>query len=68
MVSTNINTGAFMRLCGRSPKDGEPLYRDRVYQKYETELQKLLNEGHPLNANTKLQAVSKVSTRSGAMA
>jgi hypothetical protein len=30
-------TGAFVRLCGRSPKDGEPLDRAAVLRKYQKE-------------------------------
>src|SRR5690349_4893442 len=28
------DTGAFMRLCGRSPKDGDPLDGDAVWRRY----------------------------------
>lgn len=30
--------GAFVRLCGRSPKDGEPLHKERIFQQYEENL------------------------------
>lgn len=35
--------GAFMRLCGRSPKDAEPLSRDHVRSLYQQNLERLLN-------------------------
>jgi gamma-glutamylcyclotransferase (GGCT)/AIG2-like uncharacterized protein YtfP len=31
-------SGAFLRLCGRSPKDGEPLNRSQVWSRYEQNL------------------------------
>lgn len=53
--------GAFMRLCGRSPKDGEPLNRQAVYEAYQRELQALLDSGEPLNAATKIIAIGRVN-------
>ena len=35
-------TGAFVRLCGRSPKDGEPLHKSKVYSDYQGHLTELL--------------------------
>eukprot|EP00808_Paulinella_micropora_P010443 g32454.t1 len=35
------HTGAFLRLCGRSPKDSDPLHPDRVWTRYQSELQRL---------------------------
>lgn len=53
--------GAFMRLCGRSPKDGEPLHRHLVYEAYQRQLQALLDAGEPLNAATKMIAIGRVN-------
>lgn len=58
--------GAFMRLCGRSPKDAEPLLRDEVWAKYQSELKSLqVNEGGEDGAEpsalTKLKAIAKVN-------
>ncbi len=51
-----------MRLCGRSPKDAEPLDRDPVRNKYAAVLKDLIEvRGEPLNANTKLRAIAKVN-------
>ena len=64
--------GAFMRLCGRSPKDGEPLDRRQVRATYAEELRQLRESGAPDDANTRLRAVSRVNctlrVRSGAEA
>ncbi|KAL0476368.1 gamma-glutamylcyclotransferase [Acrasis kona] len=51
--------GAFLRLCGRSPKDGEPLNRSQVLVKYNKDLEELYLQGAPRNANTKLRAIAK---------
>jgi len=53
--------GAFLRLSGRSPKDGEPLSRQQVRDKYQHELQQLLDQGCPKSANTRLRAIGKVN-------
>lgn len=60
-IKKRFPNGAFLRLCGRSPKDAEPLNRKAVVEKYEAELKKLLDEGEPLNANTKMRAISRVN-------
>lgn len=58
-------TGAFMRLCGRSPKDGEPLDRDAVLERYTRALQGIAGgradgaDGIP-DGNTRLRAVARV--------
>lgn len=53
--------GAFLRLCGRSPKDGEPLARGRVREQYARELAKLREQGEDINAaNVRYQAVARV--------
>ena len=36
--------GAFLRLCGRSPKDGEPLDRNPLRRNYEAQLKRLIEE------------------------
>ncbi|CAF1506815.1 unnamed protein product, partial [Didymodactylos carnosus] len=56
-------TGAFLRLCGRSPKDGEPLNHKNVIEKYEKELQNLIDNDSAVETdpNTKLRAISRVS-------
>lgn len=53
---------AFLRLCGRSPKDGEPLDRSSVMQKYRSELASLQQAGMPLNGNTKMIAIARTTT------
>ncbi|KAL0492094.1 hypothetical protein AKO1_015865 [Acrasis kona] len=40
--------GAFLRLCGRSPKEGEPLNRSQVLVKYNKDLEELYLQGAPL--------------------
>ena len=52
-------TGAFMRLCGRSVKDGEPLDRKAVQKQYSEVLAQLLEQGLPETANTKAMAVAR---------
>ncbi len=57
------NSCAFLRLCGRSPKDGEPLDRDSIQHNYATELESLVkDQGLPCNGNTKMIAISRTST------
>lgn len=54
---------AFMRFCGRSPKDGEPLNRDAILSKYQCERNKLVNDHClPDDANTKMIAITRAST------
>lgn len=53
--------GAFLRLCGRSPKEGIPLDRQGVIDRYNAELKKLLDEGEQLTANTKLRAIARTN-------
>jgi hypothetical protein len=62
MVREFPNKCAFMRLCGRSPKDGEPLDRTTVLQKYQSELDSLTAAGLSLTGNTKMVAISRTST------
>jgi gamma-glutamylcyclotransferase (GGCT)/AIG2-like uncharacterized protein YtfP len=53
------NKCAFLRMCGRSPKDGEPLDRAGIVAKYNSELEELLKSGLPLCGNTKMIAISR---------
>ena len=53
--------GCFLRLCGRSPKDGEPLNRDQLREQYLNALNGLLDSGAPLSSNTKLRAIGSVA-------
>jgi len=54
--------GTFLRLCGRSPKDAEPMpaRHEQVRQTYQMELDRLLEAGEELCANTKLRAVGRI--------
>merc|ERR1719197_494281 len=62
IIKTNFGkNGAFIRLCGRSPKDAEPLDVDNLKENYLNHLQNLHNNGLPKNANTKLIAIAKVN-------
>jgi hypothetical protein len=54
-------SGSFIRLCGRSPKDGEPLNRESVIQRYESKLQELLKNGTELTAHVKMLAIARTS-------
>jgi gamma-glutamylcyclotransferase (GGCT)/AIG2-like uncharacterized protein YtfP len=54
-----FKNGAFLRLCGRSPKDADPLDRPQVMRKYRQDLQQLLDQGAPNTANTKLRAIAR---------
>lgn len=52
---------AFIRLCGRSPKDGEPLDCSQIFQQYEFKLAELGYQGYDVTqANTKMIACSLV--------
>lgn len=53
--------GAFLRLCGRSPKDGEPYDPERFYEEYRSNLHYLVEEKHldPTEGNTKIWAIAK---------
>jgi hypothetical protein len=53
--------GAFIRLCGRSPKDGDPFNRHAVLHKYEENLKTLINFGHKNNVQTKMMAIARTS-------
>jgi gamma-glutamylcyclotransferase (GGCT)/AIG2-like uncharacterized protein YtfP len=53
---------AFVRLSGRSPKDGEPLNRELIMDHYKSDLDLLLRQGQPLNGNTKMIAISRTTT------
>ena len=53
--------GAFLRLCGRSPKDAEPLDIDKLRENYKKNYNSLLEQGFKDEANTKLIAISRVN-------
>jgi hypothetical protein len=63
--------GCFVRLCGRSPKDGEPFNRQAVWDDYIRTL-KLMTGRSPscdgfdeaaVDANTRLRAITHASAR-----
>lgn len=53
------NAGCFIRLCGRSPKDGEPLHRDAIFERFQREHQRLIAEGRPDDIHTKMTAIAR---------
>jgi len=60
-----------VRLCGRSPKDGEPLDRQAVWNDYMRTLQQLTAHTDAaafdecaVDANTRLRAITHASARS----
>jgi hypothetical protein len=68
-----ISRGCFVRLCGRSPKDGEPLNRQAVWDDYIRTLKSI--SGHvtssdsafnesAVDANSRLRAITHASARS----
>jgi gamma-glutamylaminecyclotransferase len=59
LKKSTFSSGAFLRLCGRSPKDADPLDRSQVLAKYKKDLTDLLENGAPEGANTKLRAIAK---------
>lgn len=61
VLQAKFADGAFLRLCGRSPKEGIPLNRQGVLNRYNAELQQLLAQGEKLSANTKLRAIGRTS-------
>ena len=61
ILKEKFHTGAFLRLCGRSPKEGMPLDRQAVIDRYNAELQKLLDQGETMCANTKLRAIARTN-------
>ena len=52
--------GAFLRLCGRSPKDGEPKDPKKMLTKYREELGVLVEKGKEEDVDTKLMAIYRV--------
>ena len=59
-IKENFNeNGGFIRLCGRSPKDAEPLHPDKFYARFKEEYQKLLSSGFKQNIHTKMCAISR---------
>ena len=62
LLETNGKTYGFVRLCGRSPKDGEPLHRQVIADRYQQELHRLIHEEGFLDiANTKMIAVTRTA-------
>jgi hypothetical protein len=59
--SASPSCSFFARLCGRSPKDGEPCDRSAVWEKYQSVLRHLIeDEGlDPSSANTEMIAISR---------
>lgn len=56
-----LQKGCFVRLCGRSPKDGDPLYPKKIQEEYEKQLKELSSQGKDIqNPNTKINAIAKV--------
>jgi hypothetical protein len=53
--------GAFVRLCGRSPKDGDPLHPTEIYRQYLREFEALLQDGYENTPNTQFIAFSRVN-------
>ena len=51
----------FVRLCGRSPKDGEPLNKAQVYRDYQQNISALLSEGELMTMHTKMTAIARTS-------
>lgn len=56
-----IQNGGFLRLCGRSPKDGDPYQPMRFFKEYEKNLQMISESKHldKNKGNTKVMAISK---------
>lgn len=60
-IKSHFSRGAFVRLCGRSPKDGEPLERDVIIKRYKTKLEQLLSGGAKPTVHTKMIAIAGTS-------
>mmetsp|Transcript_16301 Transcript_16301/g.24567 ORF Transcript_16301/g.24567 Transcript_16301/m.24567 type:complete len:588 (-) Transcript_16301:62-1825(-) len=60
-IQSYFKHGAFVRLCGRSPKDGEPLHREHVLPEYESHLESLVKSGMELSSTTKMMAIARTS-------
>jgi hypothetical protein len=59
-----LGKAAFMRLCGRSPKDADPLNPEKVLEEFEEQfasLTKKYPELDPEDPNTKFAAFTKVN-------
>jgi hypothetical protein len=59
-IKSEFPNGAFVRLCGRSPKDGEPLDKERVLKQYEENLERVSSCGYDLTT-TKMMAIARTS-------
>jgi hypothetical protein len=59
--SSSSDTSFFARLCGRSPKDGEPYCRTPVWESYQSVLRHLIEDGglDASSANTEMIAISR---------
>lgn len=56
----------FVRMCGRSPKDGEPLNRRNVMEDFHCELSKIVSKADGIDyygseANQKMVAIGRIS-------
>jgi gamma-glutamylcyclotransferase (GGCT)/AIG2-like uncharacterized protein YtfP len=58
-IKSKFSNGAFIRLCGRSPKDGEPLNTNIVYSQYEKIHSNLIKSGWENNIHSKMTAIAK---------
>lgn len=61
MIKSNFPNGAFLRLCGRSPKDGDPLQRKKIWSQYSEIYTSLINNGWSDDIHTKMMAISQVN-------
>jgi hypothetical protein len=63
-LQNNFKNGAFIRLCGRSPKDGEPLHPNKVINHYTQELKRIKQDETLENfpeAGKKMMAIGKTN-------
>ena len=67
LEKSSSTNGAFLRLCGRSPKDGEPLDRTDVWNRYKENLRCVCEDEEGVavvnaTGNMMLRAVSRTTT------
>lgn len=56
------DNGAFVRLCGRSPKDGDPLDKSQVYNDFQRHLSDVMSEtNQDVSLHTKMAAIARTS-------
>lgn len=60
-IKSHFNSKAFIRLCGRSPKDGEPLNREEIYQKYKSIHKTFIESGFEEDIHTKMLAIAQIN-------